>query len=113
MKKFLVLYMGKTEDIGKQLPMPDEKTMAAGMAAWGKWMVDHADAVVYDGGPLGRTKSTNRSGVSDMRNAIGGFTIVQAESHEAAAKMFENHPHYMIFPGDHIETMEIMPIPGQ
>ena len=40
------------------------------------------------------------------------FTIIEAESHEAAAKMFENHPHFMIFPGDHVETMEIMPIPG-
>jgi hypothetical protein len=47
-----------------------------------------------------------------MRNAVGGFVIVKAESHEAAAKMFENHPHYMIFPGDHVETMEILPIPG-
>jgi len=112
MKKFLALYMGKAEDIGKDRPMPDGATMAAGMAAWGKWQTDHQAVLVDGGGPLGRTKSTSKSGVADMRNAVGGYTIVEAESHEAAAKLFESHPHFMIFPGDRVETMEILPIPG-
>jgi hypothetical protein len=42
-----------------------------------------------------------------------GYVIVQAESHEAAARMFENHPHFTIFPGDSVEIMECLPIPGQ
>lgn len=112
MKKFLALYMGKAGNIGKETPMPDEATMARGMAEWGKWQADHAGVLADGGGPLGRTKSTSRSGVADMRNAVGGYTIVEAESHEAAARLFENHPHFMIFPGDHVETMEILPIPG-
>ena len=37
---------------------------------------------------------------------------VRADSHEAAAKMFEKHPHFMIFPGDRVEVMPVMPIPG-
>ena len=40
-----------------------------------------------------------------------GYVIVQAESHEAAAKMFENHPHFSIFPGDSVEIMECLPLP--
>jgi len=39
--------------------------------------------------------------------------VVQAETHEAAAKLFLNHPHFSIFPGDSIEVMENLPIPGQ
>jgi hypothetical protein len=39
--------------------------------------------------------------------------IVQAESHEAAAKLFENHPHFTIFPGDSVEIMECLRLPGQ
>lgn len=113
MKTFLALYMGSPENIGKPMPDMDPKAIQEGMAAWGKWMEDHKDAVVGQGGPLGKTKSTSKAGVTDMRNAVGGFTIVRAESHEAAAKMFENHPHFMIFPGDHVETMEVLPIPGQ
>ena len=75
-------------------------------------MVDHGADVVVQGGPLGRTKSTGKGGVSDMRNAVGGFVVVKAESHEAAARMFENHQHFSVFPGEHVETMEILPIPG-
>jgi hypothetical protein len=37
--------------------------------------------------------------------------IVQADSHEAAARMFEGHPHFAIFPGDALEIMECSPIP--
>ena len=33
------------------------------------------------------------------------------ESHEAAAKMFEGHPHFTIFPGEAVEIMEVLPIP--
>jgi hypothetical protein len=43
---------------------------------------------------------------------MGAFTIVQAESQEAAAKLFLKHPHFTIFPGESIEVMEIMPIPA-
>ena len=36
----------------------------------------------------------------------------KAESHEAAARMFEDHPHVTIFPGDSVEIMECLPMPG-
>jgi hypothetical protein len=38
--------------------------------------------------------------------------VVRAESHEAAVKLFENHPHFAIFPGDGVEVMPVLPIPG-
>jgi hypothetical protein len=40
-----------------------------------------------------------------------GYVIVQAESHEVAARMFENHPHFAIFPGESVEIMECLPLP--
>jgi len=43
---------------------------------------------------------------------MGAFTVVRAGSHEAAAKMFEDHPHFTIFPGERIEIMPVLPIPG-
>jgi len=43
---------------------------------------------------------------------MAAYVIVQAESHEAAAKLFENHPHFTIFPGDAVEIMECLPLPG-
>jgi hypothetical protein len=40
------------------------------------------------------------------------FTVVRAQSYEAAAKMFEDHPHFMIFPGDSVQIMGCLPLPG-
>jgi hypothetical protein len=52
-------------------------------------------------------------GIADIKNVMAAYTIVQAESHKAAAKLFENHPHFSIFPGDSVEIMECLPLPGQ
>jgi hypothetical protein len=41
------------------------------------------------------------------------YTIVRAESQEAAVKMFLGHPHFTIFPGDGVEIMECLPIPAR
>jgi hypothetical protein len=83
-----------------------------GIAAWRAWMEKHQADVVVMGGPLGKTKRVSGQGVEDVSNAMGAFTVVRAESHEAAAKLFENHPHFAIFPGEAIEVMPVLPIPA-
>ncbi len=90
---------------------PDEAEMKRGMEAWSKWVLDHKDQIVDNGSPLGKTKKISKAGIEDVRNEMGAWTIVKAESHEEAAKMFENHPHFMIFPGDRVEVMECLPMP--
>lgn len=82
-----------------------------GMRAWMKWGEEHKDAIVDNGAPLGKTKRISKDGIADTRNEIGAYTIVQAESHEDAAKLFENHPHFTIFPGEWVEVMECLPMP--
>lgn len=108
MKTFLALYMG---DLNAAPVQPSPEAIAKGMAAWDGWMTKHADAVVETGGPLGKTKKASRAGVEDITNAVSGYVVVRAESHEAAARMFEAHPHFRIFPGDSVEVMEVLPIP--
>lgn len=110
MTKFLALYLG-TPDAQPAAP-PNEETIAKGMAAWGGWMAQHASQVVDSGGPLGKTKKASKAGVSDTRNNVAGYVVVEAESHAAAAKLFEGHPYFAIFPGDSVEVMEVLPIPG-
>lgn len=83
-----------------------------GMAAWKDWVERHGSAIVADGGPLGKTKKVSGHGIEDVSNNIAGFTVVRAGSHEAAAALFENHPHFAIFPGDSVEIMPVLPIPG-
>ena len=50
--------------------------------------------------------------IEDISNLMSAYTVVRAESHDAAAKMFEGHPHFTIFPGDSVEVMPVLPIPG-
>ena len=83
-----------------------------GMAAWKAWVEKHQGAIVSMGGPLGKTKKITEKGVVDISNNLGAFTVVRADSHEAAAKLFDKHPHFAIFPGDGVEIMPVLPIPG-
>ena len=95
--------------------LPDAERRAKereGIAAWKAWVEKHQGAIVAMGGPLGKTKQITQTGIGDISNAMGAFTVVQAESHEAAAQLFENHPHFTIFPGESVEVMPVLPIPG-
>ena len=83
-----------------------------GIAAWKAWDEKHQGAIAEMGGPLGKTKQVEPRGVADISNQMGAFTVVRADSHEAAAKMFGGHPHFTIFPGEAVEIMPVLPIPG-
>lgn len=83
-----------------------------GVSAWKAWVEKHQAAIVFMGGPLGRTKKVTQRGIDDARNDMGAFMVIRADSHEAAAKLFESHPHFTIFPGDAVEIMPVLPIPG-
>ena len=83
-----------------------------GIAAWKAWIEKHQGAIAEMGGPLGKTKKIDQGGIADVSNLMGAFTVVRAASHEAAAKMFEGHPHFTIFPGEAVEIMPVLAIPG-
>ena len=117
MKRFLATYMGSASASAKaawEQKDPEEirAIQGRGMAAWGAWMAQHADRIVDAGAPLGKTKRASRDGIADISNQLTAYVIVEAESHEAAARMFDQHPHFTIFPGDSVEIMEILPMPG-
>ena len=59
-----------------------------------KWMSDNKASTLEGGAPLGKTRRADAVGVSDTKNNIGGYSIVQAETHDAVAKLFGRvHPH--------------------
>jgi hypothetical protein len=91
--------------------MPQDERRAkdeAGLAALKAWDEAHRDAIVYMGGPLGPTKRTSADGVADVVNELTVFVVVRAPSHEAAAKLFEGHPHFTIFPCDCVDVMPLL-----
>jgi hypothetical protein len=95
------------------LPEGDRRSKEReGMAAWKAWVEKHQAAIVGMGGPLGKTKRVTQHGIDDTSNEMGAFTIVRADSHESAARLFEKHPHFAIFPGDAVEVMPVLDVPG-
>jgi hypothetical protein len=95
--------------------LPETERLAKqqeGIAAWKAWAEKHQAAIVGMGGPLGKTKKVSQRGIEDTSNEMGAYMVVRADSHEAAAKLFERHPHFTIFPGESVEIMPVLPIPG-
>ncbi len=117
MKKYLAVFTGSPDSPqGKKwdslTPDARAKAEAAGMEGWGRWVETNKISISVMGSPLGETKRVEGSGVRNVTNNLCGFTIVEADSDEAAAKLFLNHPHFAIFPGDGVEIMECLPVPG-
>lgn len=117
MKKFLAIYIGTAAALERsqwnQLDEAKRKAREAeGMKAWMEWGKKHASAIVDQGTPLGKTKRASPEGLESIKNVMVGYVLIQAESHEAAAQMFEGHPHFSVFPGDSVEIMECLPLPA-
>ncbi len=111
MKKFLVLYrmdMAKMQEMMTNMTAEDRQQS---MAGWETWMKNHASSLADHGGPVGKTKQVAAAGVTDSKNDIGGYSIVQAESQDAAAALFADNPH-LTMPGATLEIMEIMAMPA-
>ena len=116
MKKFMAVYTGSPAAFEEyQRKFADAEKRKAhekkGMEAWEKWVKAHEKSIVDGGAPLGKTKRVSSKGITDVRNNLAAYTVVEAESQEAAAKMFLDHPHFTIFPGDGVEIMECLPMP--
>ena len=114
---FLAVFLGSKSSgrMAEWNALPEDKRQAKmheGMAAWKAWVEKHQDAIVSMGGPLGQTKKVSSRGIEDTSNDLTGYTVVRADSRDAAAKLFDKHPHFAIFPGESIEIMPILPIPG-
>ena len=65
------------------------------MARWKAWMGGLGDALVNPGNPLGMSKTVSSGGVSDDggSNPLSGFSIVKADSMDAALEMAKGCPH--------------------
>ncbi|MFP5386579.1 MAG: hypothetical protein ACLGHN_10900 [Bacteriovoracia bacterium] len=116
MKQFLAIYRGEPGKGNVEWNNLSEDEMQKrtkqGMEAWGKWMKENAAQIVQPGGPLGKTLQVDREGISSKVNRDCGFVIIEAATHQEAAEKFLNHPHFSIFPGENVEIMECLPIPG-
>ena len=105
MKKFVALYYN-TSGKHQAPPTMTEEEKAAMMAPWGEWQAKYGDRVVNMGSPfMPASASTNGNNWSTSKNLVTGFSIVAADSLEAAQEMFVGHPIYN-YPDHAIEISE-------
>ena len=110
-EKFLVLYLAPAQvlaDWAKTDPATRQAAEEKMRAEWQQWMRDHAPMLSMTEA-AGKTKSITSSGLSDTKNDIMLYSIVEAESHDIAAKAFERHPHLQI-PQSSIQVTAIRPM---
>lgn len=87
MPSYVIAYHG-----GKKPESPEAG--AKRMAKWKAWLDGLGAAVVNPGTPLGKSKTVTSGGVSDGGgpNALTGFSIVKADSMDAALEMAKECP---------------------
>jgi hypothetical protein len=82
-KKFLMLSYGYVE------PTPEI------MSAWMAWFAKVGDHIVDSGNPLGNCLEVTKTGSRDLspdQGAATGYTLLSAESREAAERLLEGCP---------------------
>ena len=101
MSSYVFAYHG-----GKRPESPEEG--AKYMAKWKAWIGGLGDAVVNPATPLGKSKTVSSAGVSDDggSNPLSGFSIVNADTMEAALEMAKGCPHLEL--GGTLEVAEVM-----
>lgn len=108
MKKFLVLYESSTSAT-QQMASATPEQAKAGMDAWMAWASRAGNAIVDLGSPLGNgAKVANgTSGTADSK--VAGFSVLQADSKQAALALLDKHPHFMV-PGNTVTVLEYLPL---
>jgi hypothetical protein len=111
MKQFLVLYHASPEARDLMSKVTPEQAKA-GMDFWMQWAAANQKNIVDLGKPVGNARRVVRGTISNSSSTVSGFSILQAESIEAATKMVSDHPHFHT-PGEAaVDVFEVMPIPG-
>ena len=106
MKKYLVLYHMPLSFM-EMAKDADPAEMKAGMEAWMAWFARCGDQLVDMGTQLsGGRRLTASESAPSQRNVVC-YSIVQAESMEAAETLLADHPHLAWSPDCEVEVHQM------
>jgi hypothetical protein len=106
--KFLVTYQMPHSGLDEWIKLPEAERKAQELqmqSEWNAWMAEHALAIKETAG-VGKPKRISAAGIEDSRNDIMMYSFIEAESLDAAAELFIDHPHFGI-PNGWIEVMSV------
>lgn len=108
MAKYMLIYTG---GMGMAASPEDQQKI---MGDWGAWYGAMGAAIVDGGAPFGEAKNVGCDGVADgplTQDPPTGYTVIEAESLDAAAAACANHPH--ITHGGHVQVFSCIDMSGQ
>lgn len=88
MSKFIYIYNGPATPMDQFTPEQSEKEMAA----WGAWMGTVGSALLDAGSPFGARAAVSDDGSTAAPSELQGYSIVEADSLDAAKSLADGHP---------------------
>ena len=106
MKKFMLTYHNTAESLAQwSNATPEQK--AEGMKPWVAWKAKWENNILDFGAPVGGGQTVGSNGnTSPSAREITGYSVIQADSREAAILMLADHPHHHGGSGASIELHE-------
>ena len=107
MSKYLYLYRGPATPMAEFTP----EQSAEQTRAWGEWMGRVGAALVDGGAPFGARGALADDGTSPASGDLNGYTIVEADSLDAARSLLKGHPFLSEGKGRFaVEVFELVPM---
>jgi hypothetical protein len=110
MTRYLFIYHAPMSPAEATPPSPEQ--MEAVMGQWNDWAARVGDGMVDFGTPLDNGVRVTPEGTSPSTREVAGYSLIEADSSEAALALAQNHPHLSMPGGCEIEIHEALPIPG-
>jgi YCII-related domain len=108
MAKFMLLYRGDATPPEK---MTEEQRHEV-RAQWTDWVEKHRTALADVGSPLGDSVGIGGDGADQKATSLGGYSIVEADSLEAAKGFTDGHPFLAGAGADFaVDIYEMLPSP--
>lgn len=110
MTKYVFIYHAPAPPADAPQPTPEQ--MEQVMGAWNAWAEKVGSGMVDFGTPLAGGTRVSPGGTAPSERDVVGYTIIEADSAEAALALAQEHPHLTMPGGCEIEVHEAQAIPG-
>jgi len=111
MTKYLVVYHAPPAFTEKMMGMNKDEQMAE-MGRWQTWSEGIGKSLLDLGTPLFGGMNVMRSGNHNSDRQVTGYSMIEADSMDAAMKLMGGHPHLAQDDSCEIEIHEAAPLPG-
>ena len=110
MTKYLLLYRAPVSAQDQMANATPEQAQA-GMDAWMSWAGRAGSALTDMGSPCSYAATVGAT-YPASEGAIGGYSVVEADSLDALKGLLDGHPHLMMGEGAGIDVHELLELPG-